>query len=196
VQVALYLTLGRLLLGPLFLICYLYHFHLGISLIFLPYLLLILLFISELSDFLDGFLARKWDQVTELGKVLDPMADSIARISVFFTFTQGVIQLPLLLIFVFFYRDAIISTLRTICALRGVALAARKSGKIKAIVQAASTFAIILLMIPFTLGKISLQTLQWSSLWIASLASLYTVLSGAEYIYRNLQYIRRVWSKS
>ena len=144
-QIALYLTLGRLLLGPLFLLVYLYYSYLGISFAVLPYVLLALLLVSEISDMLDGFFARKWNQVTELGKVLDPMADSIARISVFLTFTQGIIQLPLLLVFIFFYRDSIVSTLRTICALKGIALAARVTGKIKAIVQAAASFMICLL---------------------------------------------------
>lgn len=104
VQIALYLTLGRLLLGPLFLLVYLYYSYFGISFAVLPYVLLALLLVSEISDMLDGFFARKWNQVTELGKVLDPMADSIARISVFLTFTQGIIQLPLLLVFIFLPR--------------------------------------------------------------------------------------------
>ena len=53
------------------------------------------------------------------------MANNIYRISVFLTFTQPPINLPLLIVFIFLYRDSVISTLRTICALRGFALAAR-----------------------------------------------------------------------
>lgn len=193
VQIALYLTLGRLLLGPLFLLVYLYYSYLGISLTFLPYVLLLLLSISEVSDMLDGFFARKWNQVTELGKVLDPMADSIARISVFLTFTQGIIQLPLILVFIFFYRDSIVSTLRTICALKGIALAARMTGKIKAIVQATASFMIVLLILLYSQERISLQILQFNSLCIASLAACYTVFSGIEYIYSNREYIKRAW---
>ncbi len=139
-SLALALTLVRIALSPLFLVLYLYYPSLHISLAMLPVLLLGIMVIAEISDLLDGHLARKNNQVTELGKLLDPMADSIFRISVFLTFTQGLVQLPLLLVFVFFYRDSIISTLRTLCALRGVALAARTSGKIKAVIQAVSAF--------------------------------------------------------
>ena len=141
---ALLLTLSRILLGPVFLIVYLYYQDLGIALPWLPYVLLGLAVLSELSDLFDGRLARRHNKVTDLGKLLDPMADSIFRFSVLLAFTQGFIQLPILLVCVFFYRDAIISTLRTVCALRCFALAARMSGKIKAVIQAVVGFFILL----------------------------------------------------
>lgn len=150
--------------------------------------------LSELSDFFDGFLARKFNLVTELGKVLDPMADSITRLTILLTLTQGFIDLPLLLVFVFVYRDAMISTLRTLCARKGVTLAARTSGKIKAVLQGISIFMIILLMIPYAWGALSLMQLQQISLYIISAAAFYTVLSGAEYIYSNRTYIKQAWS--
>jgi CDP-diacylglycerol--glycerol-3-phosphate 3-phosphatidyltransferase len=175
--------------------CYLYYEKFGMSLMVLPYLLIVLLGISELSDFFDGYLARKWDQVTDLGKILDPMADSIARLSVLLTFTQGIIQIPLLLVFIFLYRDAVISTLRTLCALRGVTLAARMSGKIKAVIQGAAAFLILLLMIPYSLQYISLIQLQTASFYIILVAAVYTIVSGMEYIYANRLYIKKAWTK-
>ncbi len=143
-NIAHFFTLLRIFISPLFPLLYFEYQWLGIPLLWLPYLLLILLTICECSDLFDGFLARKRNQVTDLGKILDPMADTITHISLFLTFTQGMIQLPLVLIFVFLYRDLFISTLRTLCALRGVALAARFSGKVKAVIQATVAFAIIL----------------------------------------------------
>ena len=165
----------------------------GFSLQALPFILISLLILSELSDFLDGYLARKFNLITELGKILDPMADSITRLTVLLTFTQGVIQIPLLLIFVFIYRDFIISTLRTICALKGVTLAARKSGKIKAAFQAAGIFAILILMIPYSWGALSLSALQSSSFFIVLCLAIYTFFSGVEYIYANRSYIKKAW---
>jgi CDP-diacylglycerol---glycerol-3-phosphate 3-phosphatidyltransferase len=194
-RVALFLTLGRIVISPIFLIFYFYYQKMGITVTSLPYILLALLVVSEVSDSLDGYVARKFDQVTDLGKILDPMADSIARISVFLTFTRGFVQLPLLLVFVFLYRDVIISTLRTLCALRGVTLAARMSGKIKAVIQGAVAIVIVLLMIPFSLGMMKLATLQSTSLILVSLAALYTLLSGVEYIWANRGYIAKAWGK-
>lgn len=191
---ALFLTLIRLVISPIFVVLYLYNGEIGISSLMLPYYLLGLLVLCELSDVFDGVVARRMDQVTDLGKLLDPMADSIVRISFLFTFTRGIVQLPLLLVLVFVYRDMFISTLRTLCALRGKALAARTSGKLKAIIQAVTIFAIVILMIPLGQGLISLEFFQSLSFYIASFAAVYTVASGVEYLVTNRGFIRDAWS--
>ena len=152
-----------------------------------------LLLISEFSDVFDGILARRRNEVTDLGKVLDPMADSITHISLFLTFTQGIVGLPLLLVLVFLYRDIFISTLRTLCALRGVALAARFSGKMKAIIQASAAFLIIFLMFPYTEGWISHALFQQISLYAALAAAIYTVISMGDYVWANRTYIKRAF---
>lgn len=195
-SIALYLTLIRVVLSPIFLIVYLYYQSFGISLAVLPYFLIVLLGVSELTDLFDGFAARKKNQVTDLGKLLDPMADSIFRLSVFLTFTQGLIQLPLLLVLFFFYRDTIISTLRTVCALRGVALAARWSGKIKAVIQGMVALFILVLMIPYSLGYMRIETLQSISFYSVLAAVIYTLYSGGEYVYANRSYIKKALNRS
>ena len=191
-----FFTILRIFLSPLFPLIYLARESLGISMVMLPYILLSLLILSEFSDIFDGFIARKRNQVTDLGKVLDPMADSITRISLFLTFTQGFVQLPLMVVLVFLYRDFFISTLRTLCALRGVALAARFSGKLKAIIQACVAFVIIILMFPYTSGRLSLELFQQISLYSISFAALYTVISAVDYFYANRMYIKKALNLS
>jgi len=186
------LTLFRIFVSPIFLIVYLQYATLGLSLTSLPYVLLALTGISELSDALDGWIARKYEQVTDLGKILDPMADSIYRISVFFTFTQPPINVPLVCVFIFLYRDSVISTLRTICALRGFALAARPSGKMKAIIQAVSSFAIITLLIPFSWGDLSQEALTQLATAFVLVPAFYALYSGIDYIYANRVHIQRI----
>ena len=185
------LTLSRILLGPIFMAVFLYYQDFDITVQWLPYILIALAVVSEISDVFDGFFARRHNKVTDLGKLLDPMADSIFRLSVLFSFTQGFLQLPLLLVSVFFYRDIIISTLRTICALRGVALAARWSGKIKAVILAIVIFFILILMIPYSLGYLDLETLNVISFYSVTVAAIYAVYSGCEYIIANRSYIRK-----
>lgn len=175
------LTFIRIFLSPVFLIFYLWYASFGISNLVIPYVLLGILTLSELTDAFDGYFARKYDQVSDFGKIIDPMADSISRISCFLAFTQGPVKLPLLLVFLFIYRDFLISTLRTICALKGIALAARASGKIKAIVQAVAIFLIVLFMVPFTLGYLSLNDFRTISIYIVSCAALYTLYSAFDY---------------
>ncbi|MBS0605206.1 MAG: CDP-alcohol phosphatidyltransferase family protein [Verrucomicrobia bacterium] len=195
-SVPLLLTLSRILLGPVFLVVYLYYQELGITLAWLPYILLFLAALSELSDMFDGALARKHNKVTELGKLLDPMADSIFRLSVLLAFTQGVIQLPILLVCVFFYRDTIISTLRTVCALRGIALAARLSGKIKAVIQATVGFFILIMMIPYSVNCLDVEVLRAVSFYSVLIAAIYTLFSGTEYVIANRSYIKKALSFS
>jgi CDP-diacylglycerol---glycerol-3-phosphate 3-phosphatidyltransferase len=190
--IANYLTFIRIFISPIFLLLYIEHETLDVSGQLLPYLLLFLLGVSELSDAFDGYVARKYNQVTDLGKILDPMADSIYRISVFLTFTLEPVKLPMLLIFVFLYRDSVVSTLRTICALRGFALAARRSGKMKAIIQAIAAFAVLILMIPHSLGYLSTEKLHQISTWIVAFAALYASYSGIDYIYSNRIYIKKM----
>lgn len=191
-SIANYLTFIRIFISPIFFLIYMEHTYFGISDKALPYFLIALLGVSELSDALDGYVARRYNQVTDLGKILDPMADSIARISVFLTFTQPPVQIPLLLVFIFLYRDSVISTLRTVCALRGFALAARPTGKLKAIIQAVAAFSIVFLMLAYSQEEISLSSLQTSSTILIAIAAAYTLYSGADYIIANRHHVAKL----
>ncbi|MBN2479560.1 MAG: CDP-diacylglycerol--glycerol-3-phosphate 3-phosphatidyltransferase [Parachlamydiales bacterium] len=190
-NLANYITLLRIVIIPFFPLIYLKYEFFKINVIWMPYILLAILLFCELTDLADGFIARKKNEVTDLGKVMDPMADSITNISVFFTFTQGWVNIPILLVFVFIYREFFISTLRTICALKGVALAARTSGKIKTFLQAVVGISIVGLLIPFTLGYLSLETLKWISVSLVAVAAAYSVLSAADYIYANWVHLKK-----
>ena|SRR5438105_12609870 len=192
-NIAHVLTLLRICISPLFPILYLEREWFGISLIWLPYILLLLLIVSEGSDVLDGLLARKRNEVTDLGKVLDPMADSITHISLFLGFTQGFVSLPLLLVLVFLYRELFVTTLRTLCALKGIALAARFSGKMKTMLQALVAFLIIILMIPYSLGHLSLATFQNISFLAVTVSVAYTIVSVGDYVAANWAYIKKAF---
>jgi CDP-diacylglycerol--glycerol-3-phosphate 3-phosphatidyltransferase len=191
-----WITFFRLFVSPIFLLLYLEHDLFGISIKVLPYVLIFLLAISEFSDIFDGYVARKLNLVSDLGKILDPMADSIYRISVFLTFTQGPIQLPLVLVFVFIYRDTVINSLRTLCALRGFALAARKSGKLKAILQAIVAFFILILFVLWAQDLLSLEVFRLLSFWSTLLIAVYTIFSGMDYLWANREYVKKILIKS
>lgn len=193
---ALFLTLLRLVLCPIFVVLYLFPSAFHISSTALPFYLLSILVLCELTDIFDGYAARKSGEVTELGKILDPMADSIVRTSMLITFTSGPVQLPILLVLIFIYRDSFISTLRTVCALKGTALGARLSGKIKAVIQAVVIFLIVILLIPYSRGVISKSTLQAISFYSVLVTALYTVGSGIEYLWVNKSSIKKSWVKS
>ncbi len=191
--IAHYFTFLRILIIPFFPLVYLEYEKLGIGPTKMPYVLLGILFICALSDLVDGFIARKRNEVSDLGKILDPMADSITNIIVFFTFTQGWVSIPLLLVFVFIYREFIISTLRTVCALKGCALAARKSGKIKTILQIGVNFFIVFALVVFTQGLVSIEDLRLWSFYAVAIAAFYSVFSAIDYLYSNRIYLKKVF---
>lgn len=189
-NIANFFTLLRIFISPIFPILYFQYEWLGIPFAAVPYIMLALLLICECSDIFDGFLARRHNLVTDLGKILDPIADTVTHISLFLTFTQGIVQLPLSIVFVFLYRELFIGGLRTLCALRGIALAARFSGKVKAVMQAVVSTSIIVLMIPYTKGLITLETFQKWSFGLAGIAALYTVISVWDYVSANRSHIK------
>ncbi|MCY3018430.1 MAG: CDP-diacylglycerol--glycerol-3-phosphate 3-phosphatidyltransferase [Planctomycetota bacterium] len=98
---------------------------------------LVLVCLSELSDILDGVLARKLKQVSNFGKLLDPYADSVFRLSCYFAFASHAHGkwIPLWMVMVLFYRDLLVTVIRTFGVERREFVHARASGKIKAIAQ-------------------------------------------------------------
>lgn len=134
-KVANILTLSRLLLAPLFLLVFLDAAHGGYGeTSWGPWAALGLTLGFEVTDMVDGFVARRLQQTSQLGKILDPLADSVSRFTVFLGFlVMG--YASVWAIACIFYRDSIVSFVRIMAASRGVIVSARASGKIKAIVQ-------------------------------------------------------------
>ncbi|TFG81845.1 MAG: CDP-diacylglycerol--glycerol-3-phosphate 3-phosphatidyltransferase [Spirochaetales bacterium] len=102
----------------------------------LPAISLVLLFlIMEVTDALDGAVARRMNSVSDFGKLFDPFADSLARLTYFFSFVMTGIM-PGWVFLLILYRDLVVSFIRVLAMKKGVAMAAQLSGKIKAIVYA------------------------------------------------------------
>ena len=108
-------------------------------------LALILLNFLELTDAADGMIARARGEVTEIGKLLDPLFDSLCRFTVFaMLLTMGI--MPLWMLLVLFYRDVCIAYYRSFAAQRNVTMAARFSGKAKAVIQGVGALLITLVL--------------------------------------------------
>lgn len=114
-------------------------------------LVLVTLVLAEISDGVDGAVARRTGSTSDVGKLLDPLADSIFRFFVFLGFFAAG-WIPLWMVAVFFVRDLGVAYLRVFAALQQVVLAARKSGKIKAVVQAIAQIATVVFAIVENMG--------------------------------------------
>jgi CDP-diacylglycerol--glycerol-3-phosphate 3-phosphatidyltransferase len=125
----------RILLSPVFFLCWFLPAWTGAPEMPVMAALLVIFMVMELTDLADGHLARRLGQVSELGKVLDPFADSVSRLTYFLCFTASGIM-PLWVFLAVLYRDLGVSFIRQMAAGRGTMMAARASGKIKALVYA------------------------------------------------------------
>ena len=139
----------------------------------------------EITDTFDGIIARRMKQTTSLGKVLDPMADSCSRLILFVCLTYAKL-FPLIALTILMFRDTLVPFIRQRMALLGIAMAARRSGKIKAIAQAfyINTALGYLLLFPNLFGQSYLYSY---ALWGGSLVALVTLCSGYDYFLALLQ---------
>lgn len=148
----------------------------------------------ELSDAFDGWIARRNHEVTQFGKIFDPICDSVSRQTIFCTFMYcGLI--PLWMFLVFLYRDAILWLIRILCAADGTVVAARMSGKLKAILQAIGTF---LVLIAVAAHAWNITALPHSFLgfhpafWIMTVPTIFTFLSMFDYLIPYWPVIRKM----
>ena len=105
---------------------------------------LILMLLAEITDFLDGFLARALNQQSELGRLMDPVSDVIYHVSVFMTFLKQDWIEPWML-FVIYARDLGVPYLRTLARQRGIDLGVRFSGKVKTAIHGVAQIVIVMI---------------------------------------------------
>lgn len=178
------LTVLRIILIPVFVAAY------YITAIPYNYLISAIIFaLAAFTDFLDGYIARKYNLVTDLGKFLDPIADKVlvaaALIIMLVVPNGGVEILPdycAIFVAVILARELIISGFRMVAAAKGKVLAADKAGKIKTFVQ---DIAICVLLVGAEFQAGLYTTVNIIGLVALCLATLLTVISGTEAIVKN-----------
>ena len=168
------ITMARVILIPVFLAALL-------SPIFAEpanrYAAMAIFVIASLSDFLDGYIARKYKLITNFGKFADPLADKLLVSAALVAFVQ-LGQIAAWVAVLIISREFIISGLREIAALGGKVLAASYWGKFK---TASQMVMVIFLLFGFTNDTLVIigNILVW-------LAVLLTLISGVDYIVKNV----------
>ena len=166
------LTLFRIFLIPVFII---------IMMLNIPnkFLIACMIFIvASATDAMDGYIARKYNLVTDFGKFMDPLADKLLVISALTTMIEFDL-VPAWMVIIIVARDLTVSILRAIAAADGKVIAASSGGKLKTISQ---MIAIIVLLLGQDFGSIPLLNIGKVTILIATLLTLY---SGWEYLYKN-----------
>lgn len=129
--------------------------------------------LGSLSDFVDGQIARRCNQVTDFGKFLDPLADKLLTIAVMTVFTQWG-RFPAWALMIVLTREFAVTGLRLVAAPKGRVIAAAWSGKVKT----ASTMIGLCLMM-------ALPGIPVLNLVVIGVIVITTVYSGGEYFIQN-----------
>ena len=136
--------------------------------------------LASLTDWLDGYLARRRKQVTTLGQLMDPLADKLLITAAFLSLVQMDLA-PAWMVLVILGREFAVTVLRGVAYSRGIVIAASPLGKFKMVSQVITILLLILgydhLQRFFVLGRIAL--------WIAMITS---VASGIDY-YRRFNHV-------
>jgi CDP-diacylglycerol--glycerol-3-phosphate 3-phosphatidyltransferase len=162
------LAFARILIAPvIFMLLVDRDLFVGIHHSWLDYFAGLLFVIAGITDFLDGYIARKWNQITKLGSILDPLADKMLTLA-------GFLGLMILgradewAIFLILTREFFITGLRVVAVSEGRDVSATFAGKVKTVVQ---LIAIGFLIMNWSFGDLLL--------WLSVVLTIY---SGYEYV--------------
>jgi CDP-diacylglycerol--glycerol-3-phosphate 3-phosphatidyltransferase len=131
------------------------------------------------TDAADGYAARATGQTSTGGKIYDPFADSVYRITIFLAFVSND-WMPLWMVYVCILRDIVVANLRLVSQESGVTVAARTSGKIKAISQAIAQVTLIVIYALY--GSHITPTIFFATHVLLFLATMITFYSLVDYI--------------
>lgn len=144
------------------------------------YLIAFIIFIvASISDYFDGHLARKNNQVTTYGKFMDPIADKLLINSSFIILAiQGPVCIPAIVVIIMVARDIFVDALRMISVQKGIVISASILGKVKTVSQMIALSFVFLADGPFIL----LGTKGWIGIILCYVAALISLLSGVDYL--------------
>lgn len=174
------ITLIRIFLIPVFLVC----MYMAEQWEFMLYISLAVFAIASLTDLIDGKIARQYNQVTDLGKFLDPLADKVLVIAAMAMFCEWGI-FPAWALMIVLAREFAVSGLRMVASGKGNVIAAGWSGKMKTSVTMAC-LCLMLLLNGATFVSLLGQTFVTAFNWVCVAAiSVTTLYSGVEYFVKN-----------
>ena len=142
-----------------------------------------LFIIASVSDFLDGYIARKYNMVTDLGKMLDAIADKILVNGVLILLaTSGFIHpiIPVVIV----SRDTIVDIIKMVAGSKGNVVGASVLGKIKTILMMCGITLTLFYNLPFELINIKVSNI------LLTLACIMSVISAVQYYNLNKKYIK------
>ena len=150
--------------------------------------------LASVTDWLDGWLARKWGVVTVLGKFLDPLADKlIVMAALVMLIPLG--RVPAWAVFVILAREMVVTGLRSIASSEGVVIAASDLGKYKTIFQMVAIIGLLLHYNYYWFFGVQWEILrvnmQHAGIFFFYIALFITIWSGADYLVKFFKVIAK-----
>ncbi len=176
------ITVFRIFLVPIFTIVFLLESAFPDSKMMIDYIAVAIFAIASLSDFFDGYLARKNNEVTDFGKLMDPLADKLLVCTALICFVQLRENFPSWCAAVVVIREFIISGFRQLAAEKKTIIMASMWGKAKTVV---SLIMCIMFIVDWQYSWFF--TLETIAMWIATIL---TVISLIDYLVKNWQVMR------
>lgn len=184
------MTPNQITMIRIFLIPFVIFFYLADFIPWGKFIALIIFAVACLTDFIDGKLARKTGQVTDLGKFLDTNADKLLLIAgLLLILADGILLAPygVIIVIIILSREFLVSALRQIAAGKNVILAADKWGKYKAFLQdlAVPAFMLLAFLIDLNASAVLIDIVFYTSWALMGIAVILTLISGVNYFVKN-----------
>lgn len=160
------LTMLRVIMIPVFMVALYLNFP------FHNIVALVIFILASVTDFIDGYIARNFNQVTDFGKFMDPLADKLLVTAAMLWFVE-VGQMSAWVLLIVIAREFAVSGLRMVAAPKGIVIAAAWSGKIKTAFTMVC-ICIMLVPIPEILNTLCVAVILITTVW-----------SGVEYFIKN-----------
>ena len=143
--------------------------------------------LAAITDWLDGYLARKWQVVTVLGKFLDPLADKLIVMAALIMLIP-LERVPAWAVFIILAREMLVTGLRSIASAEGIVIAASNLGKYKTIFQMVAIIGLLLHYRYYWFFGVELDFLYPSfhnaGIFFFYVSLLLTIWSGADYLFK------------
>lgn len=142
----------------------------------------VLFIIASITDFLDGYIARKYNLITDLGKMLDAIADKMLVNSVLIILASTGFIHPIIAVIVVF-RDTVVNTIKMIAGSKGKVVAAIKSGKLKTACLMVGIALTLFYNLPFELWNLKVSD------FLLVIAAVLSIVSAFQYFHQNKKLI-------
>ncbi|MFH1309666.1 MAG: CDP-diacylglycerol--glycerol-3-phosphate 3-phosphatidyltransferase [Candidatus Omnitrophota bacterium] len=186
---------NKITLGRIFLV-FIFMLFLFMNGLFAKVMALFIFVVAAITDYLDGFIAKRYNIVSDFGKIMDPVADKIMTLAAFLAFVEMKL-IPAWMVVIIILRELVITSIRIMALMQNEVLSAGRGGKHKTVSQMTSIILILIFIVikeagvgVFGFWNTSFEYWYRQLIFIMMcITVLLTVISGLSYLIGNKKYL-------